>query len=205
MNDSRALIAPAAERNRTPILDVLRLVLPAQGLVVEIGSGTGQHIVHFAGALPELHWQPSDPDPAMRESIRAHIANAECGSIAEPLDLDARDEEWPIRRADAVLSINMIHIAPWSAAEGLVRGAAGVLGPGAPLVLYGPFRREGRHTSASNETFDASLRQRNPEWGVRDVESVSALADAFGLELSQLFEMPANNLTLVYSRSAGSE
>lgn len=200
MNDSRALMAPAAERNRTPILDILRQVLPAEGLVLEIGSGTGQHVVHFAGALPQLDWQPSDPDPAMRESIRAHIASAGCRSVAEPLALDARDEPWPIRQADAVLSINMVHIAPWSAAVGLVRGAASALPHGMPLVLYGPFSRQGRHTSAGNHAFDSSLRQQNAEWGIRDVESVTGLAKGYGFELTNVFEMPANNLTLVYTR-----
>ena len=207
-----ALESPAAERNKDPILDVLKRVLPPAGLVLEIASGTGQHVVHFAHALPALKWQPSDPDAAMLESIRTRVAAAARAgragagaNVEQPLALDVCTEPWPIARADAVLAINLIHIAPWSAAEGLLRGASRVLrsaGAGAPLVLYGPFKREGRHTAPSNEAFDASLRRRNPEWGVRDLEAVADRARLEGFALREVVEMPANNLTVVLERTA---
>lgn len=190
--------APAAERNKAAILDVLQRVLPARGLVLEVASGTGQHVVHFADALPALSWQPSDPDAAMRESIAAYVATTGLANVAEPLALDARDPHWPIDRADAIVCSNMIHIAPFSAAEGLVQGAARVLGTGAPLILYGPFKRAGRHTAPSNAAFDESLRQRDPAWGVRDLDDVSLLAREHGFELEQVIDMPANNLTVVF-------
>jgi hypothetical protein len=196
--------APAAERNKAAILDVLRQVLPDRGLVLEIASGTGQHVVHFARALPALCWQPTDPDAALRESIAAHVAASGLENVSAPLALDARDGRWPINRADAVVCINMIHIAPWSAAEGLVLGASHLLGAGAPLVLYGPFRQGGRHTAPSNEAFDASLRQRDPEWGVRDLDDVTVLARQHGFEPGQAVAMPANNLTVVFARADGS-
>ena len=201
---SGALESPAAERNKGPILDVLRRVLPPVGLVLEVASGTGQHVVHFANALPEITWQPSDPDAAMLESIRARVAatvRAGAGAnIEPPIDLDVCAERWPIARADAVLAANLIHIAPWSATEGLLRGAGRALGAGAPLVLYGPFKREGRHTAPSNEAFDASLRARNAEWGVRDLDVVADRARTHGFVLREVVEMPANNLTVVFER-----
>jgi hypothetical protein len=178
-------------------------VLPATGLVLEIASGTGQHVVHFAQALPGLTWQPSDPDAAMRESIRAHVAANGGAQIAEPIALDVSAERWPIAHAAAVLAINMIHIAPWAATEGLLRGAGRLLAPNAPLVLYGPFKRNGRHTAASNEAFDASLKQRDPEWGVRDLEAVADVARDEKLYLHDVVTMPANNLTVVFAREAG--
>jgi SAM-dependent methyltransferase len=193
--------APAAERNKDPILEVLRQVLPERGLVLEIASGTGQHAVHFANALAPLLWQPSDPDPDYRESVAEHVAASGLDNLNAPIALDARDPHWPIDRADAVVCINMIHIAPWSAAEGLFRGAARVLGNGQPLVLYGPYKRGGEHTAPSNADFDASLQHRNAEWGVRDLDDVAALAEEQGFELERVVEMPANNLTVVFRRS----
>ena len=192
--------APAADRNKDAILDVLRQVLPDRGLVLEIASGTGQHAVHFAAALPALSWQPSDPDPVNRDSIAAYVLASGLENAAAPIALDARDPNWPIDSADAVLCINMIHIAPWAASEGLVRGAAGLLGEGMPLVLYGPFMRGGRHTAPSNAAFDASLKRRDAEWGVRDLDEVTALAQFHGFELEQVVAMPANNLTVVFRR-----
>jgi hypothetical protein len=183
---------------------VLRQVLPERGLVLEIASGTGQHAVHFAGALPALSWQPSDPDASNRESIAAYIAASGLENLAVPLDLDARNASWPIDRADAIVCINMIHIAPWSAAEGLVRGAAGLLGEGAPLVLYGPFMQGGRHTAPSNADFDASLKQRDSEWGVRDLDDVAELARDQRFALERVIAMPANNLTVVFRAGAHS-
>ncbi|MBP2295705.1 DUF938 domain-containing protein [Azospirillum rugosum] len=190
--------APATERNRAPILEVLRRVLPPQGLVLEVASGTGQHAVAFAEALPGLTWQPSDPDPGLRASVRGWSASVMLPNLRDPLDLDASAADWPIDRADAVVCINMIHIAPWTAALGLFAGAARLLPVGAPLLLYGPFLRDGRHTAPSNAEFDASLRGRNPAWGVRDLGEVERAASAF--TLAEVVEMPANNLTVVLRR-----
>ncbi|MCR0983260.1 class I SAM-dependent methyltransferase [Roseomonas populi] len=189
--------APAAARNRDPILAVLRGVLPPQGVVLEVASGTGEHALHFAQAFPDLVFQPSDPDPGARGSIDAWAAGQ--GNIRPALALDAAGE-WPAVAADAVLCINMIHIAPWAATLGLMRGAAALLRPGAPLVLYGPYRRNGVHTAPSNADFDADLRRRNPEWGVRDLETVAAEAAARGFGAPEVHEMPANNLLLVFRR-----
>jgi SAM-dependent methyltransferase len=194
------LTAPAAERNKEPILDVLRRVLPPRGVVLEVASGTGQHAVHMAAALPGLVWQPSDPDPDARASITAWIEDAGAANVLLPVALDVRSGPWPVESADAVVCINMIHIAPWAAAEHLVEGAGRILGPGAPLVLYGPYRRDGRHTAPSNEAFDADLRRRNPEWGVRDLQAVAALATENSFVLEDVVEMPANNLTVVFRR-----
>lgn len=194
----RALHAPATARNRDPILEVLLRVLPPAGLVLEVASGTGEHAAWFAPRLPALSWQPSDPDAVARDSIEAWRQAANAGNLLPPLDLDVRRWPWPVDRAEAVVAINMIHISPWQATEGLLRGAATLLGPGAPLVLYGPFRREGRHTAPSNEAFDADLRMRDPSWGVRDLEAVTEAAEAF--DLVEVVAMPANNLTVVLRR-----
>jgi len=199
-----ALESPSAERNKQAILEVLERYLPATGTVLEIATGTGQHVVHFARALPELIWQPTDVDPDLRPSASARIRAAGLANVREPLALDVLDARWPVSAADAVVCINMIHIAPWSATPGLLRGSAGLLAAGAPLFLYGPFRREGRHTAPSNEAFDASLRARNPEWGVRDVADVASCAHEHGFDLAEVLEMPANNLVVVFTRRAGS-
>lgn len=192
--------APATERNRAPILEVLRRVLPTEGLVLELASGSGQHVIHFARALPGLTFQPTDLDPRALESIRAWSAESELPNILPPLELDASAREWPVSRADALVCSNMIHIAPWSAAQGLLAGAGRLLGPGAPLILYGPFQRGGGHTAPSNAAFDESLRQRNPAWGVRHLEDVVALASGHGLALEEIAELPANNLAVVFRR-----
>jgi hypothetical protein len=192
--------APATARNRDPILAVLRRHLPARGLVLEVSSGTGEHAVHFAAGLPGLAWQPSDPDPAARASIAAWAADAALPNLRPPLDLDAAGATWPVTQAEAVVCINMIHIAPWSAGLGLLRGAARILQAGGPLLLYGPFRQGGTHTAPSNADFDADLRARNPEWGVRDLEAVAAAAAAEGFGPPAIEAMPANNLTLVFRR-----
>jgi SAM-dependent methyltransferase len=196
--DDRRRHAPAAECNRDAILDVLRRVLPPQGLVLEIASGTGQHAAHFARGLPGLVWQPSDPDPDLRASIASWTEGI--ATVRPPLDLDAARPDWPVAHADAVVCINMIHIAPWPAALGLLAGAARILGPGAPLYLYGPFMRGGRHTAPSNEAFDADLRRRNPAWGVRDLDEVARAAEAAGLRPDGVVDMPANNLSVVFRR-----
>ena len=193
-----ARTSPAAERNKEPILAVLRRVLPETGLVLEIASGTGQHVMHFASALPNLAWQPTDLDPEALASIEAWIAETGLPNVRTPLSLDARDEAWPIEQADAVVSINMVHIAPWAATLGLMRGAGLVLGAGGILFLYGPYRRSGAHTDPSNEAFDAQLRSSNSQWGIRDLEAVAEAGREHGLVLSEVLEMPANNLSVVF-------
>jgi hypothetical protein len=200
MTDHR-LYAPATARNRDPILAVLRDTLPATGLVLEIASGSGEHAVHFARHLPGLTFQPSDPSREALQSIAAWIDAAGLDTVLPPLLLDASAADWPVAAADAVLCINMIHISPWASTIGLMRGAAAVLPPGAPLYLYGPFRQDGAHTALSNAEFDRSLRDRNPAWGVRDLADVVALARSAGLEGPAVTAMPANNLSLVFRRA----
>lgn len=192
------LSSPATLRNRDPILDVLRSVLPARGLVLEIASGAGEHVLHFARALPHLTFQPSDPSEEARASIAAWSAGTL--NIRLPLPLDAAAESWPIAAADAVIAINMVHISPWAATEGLIRGAGRLLAPGGVLYLYGPYRQERVETAPSNLAFDASLKARNPAWGLRNVADVAALAAAQGFRGPDITAMPANNLSLVFSR-----
>jgi len=198
-----AMVAPAAARNRDPILAVLRDVLPARGVVLEIASGSGEHAVHFAQALPEIIWQPSDADAAALASIRAYRDVYGASNLLPPLRIDARDPPWPVDKIDAVLSINMIHIAPWNACEGLFLGASQVLRKGGKLILYGPFNIDGRFTAQSNEAFDASLKARDASWGIRDLADVEACAARNGLRLVSKVEMPANNLTVVFTRKPG--
>ena len=200
MPDPR-LFAPATQRNRQPILDALSRALPSEGLVLEVASGSGEHAVWFAQQLRPLVWQPSDPDPLMRQSIAAHAAGAHIKTLMPPLDLDVMGTPWPIERADGVVCINMIHIAPWAAAEGLMSGCGAILRAGGVLCLYGPFKRDGQHTAPSNASFDQSLRAENPSWGVRDLEALTGLGAAQGLVLEEVVEMPANNLTLVFRRN----
>jgi hypothetical protein len=197
-----AQTSPAVARNRDPILAVLRRVLPAHGNVLEIASGTGEHAVHFAAGLPHLTWQPADLDPDALRSISAYRIAARLPNLLLPLELDASSPFWPVASADAIVAINMIHIAPWTAAEGLMAGARRILAAGNVLYLYGPFKENGRHTAPSNAAFDASLRRRDPEWGVRDVGEVSDLARQHGLVLIERIAMPANNLSLVFRRHA---
>ena len=192
--------APAAARNRQPILDVLRPRLPAQGLVLEIASGSGEHIVHFAEALPNLVFQPSDPSPEARASIDDWVQELTLDNVRPALALDAAGDVWPLEHADTVLCCNMIHIAPWEAAVGLVVGAGRILPKDGTLYLYGPYRRGGRHTAPSNEAFDLDLRGRDAAWGVRDLEAVAALAEARDFGLPEIIDMPANNLSLVFKR-----
>ncbi len=212
MSRDQPLHAPAAARNRDPILAVLRRVLPTRGNVLEIASGTGQHAAAFAAALPDLVWQPSDPDPEARASIaawRTRMDSEEAppgpANLRRPLDLNVLRPDWEAAISEApaaILCINMIHIAPWAACEGLIRGAGALLGPGGLLCLYGPYRREGRHTAPSNDAFDRSLRARDPDWGVRDLEAVAACAAERGLVLEETVAMPANNLSLILRRAA---
>jgi len=192
--------APATERNRAALLAVLRRVLAGRRCALEIASGTGQHAVHFAAALPELRWQPSDRDPGALASIDAWRAEAALPNLAPALALDVEALPWPIEGADAVVCINLVHIAPWSAAAALFEGAAGLLPAAAPLVSYGPYRFAGR-TAPSNDAFDASLRAQDPRWGVRDVDDLEALARRTGFALEEVVPMPANNHTLVWRKS----
>lgn len=196
------LYFPHVARNREPILDVLRRALPAQGLVLELASGSGEHAAFFAERLPSLAWQPTDADAASLASIAAHRAAAAAPNLLPPLRLDATAAPWPVERADAVVCINMIHITPWTASEGLIAGAQRALPAGGVLYLYGPYRIDGRHTAPSNRDFDAWLRAQNAQWGVRDLADVTALAARHGLSLSETVAMPANNLSVVFRRDA---
>lgn len=190
--------APAAERNREPILRVLREVLPARGFVLELASGTGQHAAHFAAALPGLTWQPSELDPQLHSSIAAWTRGL--ANVRAPIALDATADTWPVPPLDAVFNANMIHIAPWEVCLGLMRGAGRQLLPGGRLVLYGPFKIGGAHTAESNAAFDQRLRATDPRWGVRDLEAVCEAAEREGLRFERRVAMPANNQTLVFGR-----
>jgi hypothetical protein len=194
---SAQLHSAATVRNRDPILDVLRRVLPAEGLVLEVASGSGEHAAYFGRALPHLVWQPSDPDPRARDSIVAWCGDVP--AVRAPLALDAASGAWPVE-PPAVVCINMIHIAPWAACDGLLRGAGRSLPRGGVLYLYGPYRVGGRHTAPSNAAFDAMLHGQDPAWGVRDIEAVETLAASHGLALRETVSMPANNLSLVFER-----
>ncbi len=196
-NDARNH-APATQRNRDPILAVLRGVLPPAATVLEIASGTGEHVAYFAAAMPDRAFQPSDPDPRLRASIDAWVAAGRLANVNPAIALDTVAPAWPVSRADAVLCINMIHIAPWRAAIGLFAGAARLLRPGGVLFLYGPFRRDGAHTSPGNAAFDATLRAQDPDWGIRDLQAVTALAATHGFAPPRIIPMPANNLSLIF-------
>ncbi len=192
--------APAAGRNREPILGVLRDLLPRPALVLEIASGTGEHAVWFGQALPDLTWQPTDRDEEALSSIAAWRDLAGLPNVLPPLRLDASADTWPIAEADAIVSINMVHIAPWGATQGLIAGAGRVLTQGGMLFLYGPFREGGVHTGPGNAAFDADLRARDPSWGIRDLDEITALAGQHGLVRSDRIPMPANNLSVVFRR-----
>jgi hypothetical protein len=191
--------SPAAERNKDPILTVLESVLPESGTVLEIASGTGQHVCFFADALPGIRWQPTEPDAASRDAIAIRIGVAGLTNVSPPVALDVLEPLWPVAVYDAVVCINMIHISPWSATHALCRGAARHLGVQGKLVLYGPYLENGKAVQ-SNLEFDASLKRRNPAWGLRELEEVTRVASAHGLQRQQIVRMPANNLTLVFSR-----
>lgn len=192
--------APAAARNRQPILEVLQRHLPDEGLVLEFASGTGQHVVHFAQALPRLTFQPSDPNDSARASIDDWAASLALANVRPALALDAAAGNWPVAKADAIVCINMIHISPWEATVGLIEGAARLLPAGGTLYLYGPYRRAGHPTAPSNEEFDRDLKSRNPAWGLRTLEDVAALAARHGFAAPTIIEMPANNLSVVFRR-----
>lgn len=188
-------------RNREPIDAVLQTHLPTSGLVLEIASGTGEHVVYFAShSGNNLTFQPTDREASASASIDAWVGELGLSNVLPAIELDVTDANWPVSTADVMLCINMIHIAPWAAAVGLMRGASTILSPEGKLLLYGPFRRDGRHTSSGNEAFDNTLRAENPEWGIRDLEAVSDLAETHGLTLAHIEDMPANNLTLIFQR-----
>jgi cyclopropane fatty-acyl-phospholipid synthase-like methyltransferase len=202
LTPDRRHASPSTARNRAPILAVLERVLPAGARVLEIASGAGEHAVFVARAMPHLLWQPSDPDTESRASITSWIAHENLPNVLPPLAIDVRADDWGVEGAfDAVIAINMIHIAPWEAALGLLGGAGRLLGPGGVLYLYGPFMRDGQHTAPSNEAFDRSLRARDPAFGVRDLGDVIEAAAGQGLSLREIVEMPANNLSVVFTRA----
>jgi Protein of unknown function (DUF938) len=199
--------SPAAQRNRGPILEVLRRILPSSGALLEIASGTGEHAMWFASQLPGFVFQPSDPSDEHRASIRAWTQTAGLANLREPLELDVTDADWEKNARipedlTAILSINLIHIAPWPAALGLLRGASAALAPARLLYLYGPYRRGGAHTAPSNDAFDRSLRAQDPAWGVRDLEAVLSAAKQVGFDVEEVVEMPANNLSVILRRRA---
>ncbi len=196
--------SPSTARNREPILAVLQRVLPASARVLEIASGSGEHAVFVAAAMPDLIWQPSDPDETARASITAWIDSERLSNVLAPHMIDVSRAAWGVEADapfDAIVAINMIHISPWEATLGLVSGASRLLRAGGVLYTYGPYTRDGRHTAPSNEAFDASLRERDSSWGVRDVADVERQALLQGLTLREIVEMPTNNLSLVFARN----
>jgi SAM-dependent methyltransferase len=195
------LTSAAAERNKDPILTVLETVLPASGSVLEIASGTGQHVCFFAAELPAIHWQPTEPDESHRGAIEARIRATGLTNVAAPIALDVHEPRWPVAaHYDAVLCINMVHISPWSSTNALCLGAARHLRTGGKLVLYGPYLENGA-AAPSNLDFDATLKRRNQQWGLRDLDEVTRVAALHGLQRQQLVRMPANNLTLVFGKT----
>ena len=199
----RRQYAPATERNRDPILAVLKRVLPETGVLLEIGAGSGQHAAFFAPHFPGLIWQPTEPDPDGRASVAAWVEEVNPATLRPPLDLNVTANPWPVaQHVDAIFSANMIHIAPWACCRGLLAGAGRILRPDGVAVLYGPFMRGGEHTAPSNAEFDASLKRRDPSWGIRDLDAVTACAGEAGLAAAEIVAMPANNLMVIFKRRA---
>jgi hypothetical protein len=198
------MFSPAAERNKGPIAEALSQLLPPTGRVLEIGSGTGQHVLHFARVMPNLLWQPTEPDSDCLRSIAGWLSVAAPANVQAPLRLDVHDGAWPLPSADAIVCINVLHIAAWSATLDLMRGADRTLPADGLVYLYGPYRVGGRHTCASNQTFDAHLRAANPLWGVRELDDVIKVAGDAGFALQERMAMPANNMGIVF-RKGGSK
>lgn len=198
------LFSPSAARNREPIRDVFLRHMPASGSILEVGGGTGEHAVYLAQSLPDVQWLTGDPDPASRASIAAWVGEMALPNLSGPHDIDVTASDWRVEDQapfNGLVSINMIHIAPFAAAQGLFAGAQRILSAGGKLFLYGPFSRNGVHTAPSNEAFDASLKSRNPAWGVRDLEQdIAPLAQKNALRLETVVEMPANNLSLIFTK-----
>jgi hypothetical protein len=190
----------AAERNKGPILEILERVLPREGVVLEIASGTGQHAVHFARAFPSIIWQPADIDAELRRSVASWVAAEKLANVREPIALDVLAPRWPIEAADAIVCINMIHVAPWEATLALFAGARRLSAE--VLFLYGPYRRFGTHTAPSNARFDGELRAHDPRWGVRDLEAVAEAAAAEGFALREVVPMPANNFSVAFASAS---
>jgi cyclopropane fatty-acyl-phospholipid synthase-like methyltransferase len=198
--DQARLVSPSAERNKGPVAEVLQRVLPESGCILEVSSGTGQHVVYFARVMPHLVWQPTEYDQECLQSIAAWCAFEGLANVKPPVALDVHDEVWPAGQVEAVVCINMIHIAPISATGALLRGASRNLNKGGVFVLYGPFRRGGEHTSQSNEDFDQLLRAQNPGWGVRNLDEVADTALREGFALEEVCPMPANNLIAIFRK-----
>lgn len=196
--------SPAALRNRAPIAEVLRTILPATGKILEIASGTGEHALYFAEHFPQILWQPSDASEAAIDAIESWREAADLPNVLPAIKMDASaPETWPnIDGVTAILCCNMVHISPWTATEGLMRGAGALLAAGEPLILYGPYTRDGVETAPSNLAFDADLKRRNPAWGLRSLEQVAELASAHGFTLEHILAMPANNITVIFRKSA---
>ena len=197
--------APATQRNREPILEVLLRVLPSSGNILEIASGTGEHAAFFAPALYPRQWIPSDPNPMLRDSIEAWREDCSTDNLHTPLDINAQDSVWEIEtkgmQISAIVNINMIHISPWSSCLGLMKGAKRLLSSGGILYLYGPYKQGGKHTAPSNLSFDQSLQAQNPDWGVRNLEDVIEAATEQGLILKETVPMPANNLSVIFKKN----
>ena len=202
MSEDARRFAPAVARNKAAITEVLARYLPASGLILEIASGSGEHALHFAAHFPALSFQPTDPDAAALASIAAWRGEALLANLLAPLMLNVMADDWPVLKADSVVSINMIHIAPWGATVALMQGAARILPPDGTLFLYGPFKRGGVHTALSNAEFDASLRAQDARWGLRDLEAVAEIASAAGFAAPVVEVMPANNLSVIFRRLA---
>ncbi len=199
----RRQFSPSAARNRDPILAVLQRVLPGAGLVLELGSGTGEHAVHFARHLPALRWQPSDADPAALASITDWVAHSGLPNLLAPVCFDLAATPWPVAAADAIVAINVLHYSPWESTPALFAGAAAVVPEGGVVVCYGPYRRGGAHTAPSNADFDEWLRSVDARFAVRDLEAVEAAAQRCGFGLEEVVDMPANNFSLVFRRGGG--
>ena len=200
--EQQRMFSPSAARNSAPILDVMKHVFPKRGLALEIGCGTGEHVVSFGESMPNLMWQPSDPDLGSRASTASWIKFKGLNNVMAPLDIDVCSKNWgvePLAPFDAIVSINMVHVAPWAATLGLFAGAGRLLRDGAILYLYGPFMHDGVHNASSNAAFDEALKASNPSWGLRDISDLERVAGESGLRLTQIIEMPANNKSLVFS------